>query len=269
MSERATMSDWFLLSDFSGLRLGGPDARAFAHAQFTVPFLDDTEPGWRLCAWCNPKGRVLNVILANTHQDHVDLILPTLQVAEFAQKIKLYAIGRKLEFGTELVVNGRFGAGPGPEQLLIDPQRGLQLLTEPAGQDAAAQDRWHLADLRAGLAWLSPSSSAQHLPQELGLEARGGLSYRKGCYPGQEIIARVHFLGRQKRILSGFRLSGSQTPDDGLAIEDDQSIGDIISSRAHGDQRIGLAVVGSAWAPGQPCRSGTRPGCLLPPADLC
>lgn len=264
------MSDWFLLSDFSGLRLTGPDARAFAHSQFTVPFTTDTGPGWQACAWCNPKGRAVAVILANAHQDHVDLVLPASQAADFARMIRLYAIGRKVDFIAGLAASARFGPGPGPDQLLFDSDRAMQLDGPALSPDELCQDRWQLADFKAGVAWLSPITSARHLPQELGLEALGGLSYRKGCYPGQEIIARVHFLGRQKRRLSGVRVTGGGTLEhEHIESEDGEPVGEIILSREHAGGRIGLAVVGVDSAQRQPCRVGGAEACLLPPAELC
>ena len=58
---------------------------------------------------------------------------------------------------------------------------------------------WRLNELRSGVVWLNPETSNRFLPQMLGLEALDGLSFRKGCFPGQEVIARVHYLGKLKR----------------------------------------------------------------------
>jgi folate-binding protein YgfZ len=60
-------------------------------------------------------------------------------------------------------------------------------------------DQWKLTELRAGISWLCPETSGQFLPQWLGFDQLGAVNYRKGCYPGQEIVARTHYLGKVKR----------------------------------------------------------------------
>jgi len=60
---------------------------------------------------------------------------------------------------------------------------------------------WQLADIQDGIPWITTPTSAELMPAELNLERLDGLSYNKGCYPGQEIIARLHFRGKLKRRL--------------------------------------------------------------------
>ncbi len=60
-------------------------------------------------------------------------------------------------------------------------------------------EQWKLAELHAGISWLGPQTSGQFLPQMLGFDQLGAVNFRKGCYPGQEIVARTHYLGKVKR----------------------------------------------------------------------
>jgi folate-binding protein YgfZ len=69
----------------------------------------------------------------------------------------------------------------------------------PGAGDAAAAEAARAVELTAGIAWLDGATSEQFLPQMLGHEAIGALSFRKGCFPGQEIIARTRYLGKLKR----------------------------------------------------------------------
>jgi folate-binding protein YgfZ len=64
-------------------------------------------------------------------------------------------------------------------------------------QDRA--DTWKAEELKAGISWLNTESSGQFLPQMLGFDDLGAVNFRKGCYPGQEIVARTHYLGKVKR----------------------------------------------------------------------
>ena len=56
-----------------------------------------------------------------------------------------------------------------------------------------------MSELRKGISWMCPETSGQFLPQMLGFDSLGAVNFRKGCYPGQEIVARTHYLGKVKR----------------------------------------------------------------------
>lgn len=242
------MSHWFCLPHLSGLRISGADAAAFVHAQFTSDLLSPAGPSkWRLTAWCNPKGRVIGVIVVRAHEDRVDLVVPASQIETLPQALSRYAIGRKLRFSDPLAVAGTFARTDPRCTLAIDPQRALDLDQAEALEDRESAQRWRLCDLRSGIAWLSPQTSGQFLPQALGLEERGGLSYRKGCYPGQEIIARVHFLGRAKERLSAFLLDETaEISDNRVQDHAGQQVGVILGSEPTGTRRFGLAVTSTA-----------------------
>ncbi|TVS13193.1 MAG: folate-binding protein [Wenzhouxiangella sp.] len=264
------MSNWILLPHLAGLRIAGPDSLAFSHAQFTSPFSEEMPAGWGLTAWCNPKGKVLATILARGNEHGVDLIVPRQQVESLARSLRLYAIGRKLEFGPDLTVSGSFTA-PDPQSVMnVDSGRGLDLGRPGSGTNDEASAAWRVRDVCAGIAWLSPEHSGQFLPQALGLEERGGLSYRKGCYPGQEVIARVHFLGRAKQRLSGFRLRGRDRPEQAtVATEQGDNCGVVLTSEAADEGRVGLAVVAAGLEDGQVVSCCQREMTLLPPSSLC
>ena len=93
---------------------------------------------------------------------------------------------------------------PDPETqrwIAIAPPEKIRSLWERIKPNAGPvnNDYWHLLDIRAGIPWLNGNTTEQFLPQELNLEELGGLTYSKGCYPGQEVIARVHYRGKSKQ----------------------------------------------------------------------
>ena len=83
------------------------------------------------------------------------------------------------------------------------PDKSLWLVTtahDMAGStEAARQDKWKISELQQGITWLNLKNSGQFLPQMLGFDQLGAVNFRKGCYPGQEIVARIHYLGKVKR----------------------------------------------------------------------
>lgn len=263
------MASWFLLPHLAAVRIEGPDALAFAHAQFTTSFQKNGIRSWCLTAWCDPRGRVLNLIVARSNESHVDLVVPALQVQELVKRLRLYAIGRKIAIQHCASVAGNLCPGKDDETLAFDPGRSMAL-NQQAPQDSEPMVlSWREADIRAGVAWLGAASSGQYLPQALGLEDRGGLSYRKGCYPGQEIIARVHYLGKIKERLMGFvQFEGPDSGTDELEDQHGNRVGRILESVAASGRQIGLAVVAADLDPGSMVRRSGHLVSLLPPETL-
>jgi folate-binding protein YgfZ len=266
------MQHWNLLPHLTGIRLEGPDAQAFAHSQFTTAFNQEYTPGWGLTAWCNPKGRVISVMLARTHDTAVELIAPECLGEVIKKRLPMYAIGRKVSIIHGLSVAGRLNEPSEPaSQIRIDGDRELTLDAADPGLDDESVSDWKTRDVCAGIVWLSATQSEQHIPQALGLAEREGLSFTKGCYPGQEIVARVHYLGRAKQRLEGFRIAGiSVAPGEELLDNEGRAaIGSVVSVASSTDDLIGLTVVGIDVAADQGVRLGNHSGRLCHPGDLC
>lgn len=235
------LTSMFSLPYLQVLRLTGNDALAFAHTQLSADVEGAEKHRWHAAAWCDAKGRCLAVLLFNVHGGgHVDLLLPVDQARDIAGKLKLYMLRRDVS----LDIHPHVGAGAGAP-LNFDPGRRIEVLDAPAETDEQRAAEWRLADLEAGIPWLGPETSGRHLPQNLGLEALDGVDYEKGCYPGQEIIARVHFRGRPPRRLSRIQIQTDAPPAPGTPVEDANgvNVGEMLWSIA-ADQAYGLAVVG-------------------------
>lgn len=121
--------------------------------------------------------------------------------------------------------------------------RRLRLGPEPG--PVAGDVDWELADIDDGVPWIHPAVADRETPQALGLERLGAYSVHKGCYPGQEIVARTHFLGRSKRNLLRFRASSSEVPapGDALNASDGTVAATVVAAIRLGPEVTGLAVV--------------------------
>ena len=99
-----------------------------------------------------------------------------------------------------------------------------------------AQD-WQSLDLQGGLAWLDETSSEEYIPQMLNLDKLGGVSFTKGCYTGQEIVARTHYLGKTKRelFLAQLAAEATFTNDNNVLDETGQMMGQILSTFREAD----------------------------------
>lgn len=208
---------WFALPGHAVIVLKGRDAAAFAQAQF----MNDTSllaPGqWQWSGWLTPRGRAIALFALLRHgEEEVRLLLPDAEPEAFATELRRYVFRSKvaIEVRGELRASAAFhppaqargnaaaAAGDGME-LDFGAEGGARALRiakdADAREDAVAALRWKAFDLAHGLPRLDSAQAAQWTPQQLSLERLHAFSVRKGCYPGQEIVARTHFLGQAKR----------------------------------------------------------------------
>lgn len=207
----------FTLPDTGLLRLQGADAETFAQSQFANDVAALAPGQWQWSCWLNAKGRVLDVFaLARLAEGDLLLILPDGGAQALGQALQRFVFRRKVRLALDpRPVSGHFGAATSAasNQLAISDDEVIELdwgsstlprtLRIGAGadlaDDPAACRSWQQADLRLGLPRLASEQRESWTAQQLGLDRLQGYSVRKGCYPGQEIVARTHFLGKAKR----------------------------------------------------------------------
>ena len=207
----------FALPTFELLRLQGVDAEAFAQSQFANDVTALAVGQWQWSCWLNAKGRVMDVFaLARLEAGDLLLILPDGGAVALGQALQRLVFRRKVTFaldprpvsgclttagpatGNQLAATGSdslcldWGSASLPRQLHIGDNAAIV-------QDPQAASDWQQADLRLGLPRLAADQRQAWTAQQLGLDRLNAYSVRKGCYPGQEIVARTHFLGKAKR----------------------------------------------------------------------
>lgn len=210
------------LSGYSVLELAGRDAEAFAQAQFTTDVKQLTPGRWQWSAWLTAKGRVVALFaLVRVDAERLWLVLPDFPAAELAARLQRFVFRSKVALTSradlEVVAVPSEGlAGTANWQGAPDTGLYLDLSAEgdaralailPADASTIVEARpeidaaWRLADIRHGLPRLGPDQVEAWTPHMLSLERLHAVSVKKGCYPGQEIVARTHFLGQAKRVL--------------------------------------------------------------------
>ncbi len=212
----------------------GRDALKFAQAQFTTDLEALADGQWHWSGWLTPKGRIIALFaLLRLGPERLWLVLPDADPAALAEQLQRFVFRSKVTLKPldDMHAAGAFAApatasgariGSSPEQgVELDlggngGQRTLRLSASPALENADGAGRWKAFDLAHGLPRLGPDQTEQWTPQQLSLERLRGFSVRKGCYPGQEIVARTHFLGKAKRGL--VRLQVQQPVEAGAAV---------------------------------------------------
>ncbi len=212
-------ADEVALDDFEALSVDGADAIAFVQAQCAGDIAQLATGHWQWSCWLNPQGRVIALLLVlRTADQRLLLLLPGRRADELAQGLRRFVFRAKVVIGTERPsVSGGFGAlsdePPAAAgaitahadalrvQLGGAQGRHLRIGGVPAAADATQRERWRAADVLDGTPWIVEAGIERWIPQALALDRLQAFSVRKGCYPGQEIVARTHYLGRNKRAL--------------------------------------------------------------------
>lgn len=210
-------ADFTALPGHAVVALEGPDAIAFAQAQFANDLAALPTGQWQWNAWLTAKGRVLAIfMLCRVADQTLWLVLADGRAETLATQLQRFVFRRKLRIATrtDLHPGGRFQAPARASGNALAESgdavdfdlgtaalpRTLRVGPHPFAVDAAFEARWREADLRLGLPRLDDSAVEQWTPQQIGLDRLAAYSVKKGCYPGQEIVARTHFLGKAKRV---------------------------------------------------------------------
>ena len=236
----------FHLSTHTVLALHGRDALAFAQAQFMNDVAALVDGGWQWNGWLTPKGRVIALFaLLRRDAETLWLLLPDVAATELAGKLQRYVFRSKVALTPrdDLHASGAFAcpAAAAGNAYRVEGDvveldmcgdggpRCLRIGMSAAAADADALARWNGADLAHGLPRLPASQAEQWTPQQLSLDRLKAFSVKKGCYPGQEIVARTHFLGQVKRGLALFD-SDAMLDAGSEVISGERAIGSIVST---------------------------------------
>jgi tRNA-modifying protein YgfZ len=248
-----SLARWHRHPRYQALWFRGADARAFLQSQLTQQ-LDDLRPNTpKWAAWLNPKGRVLALLLlVDREQDGLVAITHSGRVEAVRSGLQRFVLRSKvvIDPATDVAVhllNDALSDVPAADAqwgrfcfrfdtALLPPIEAVQALA------------WQRALIDARIAEIEPGGEDRFLPQPLGLDALGALSFKKGCYPGQEVVARLHFLGKSKRELIALCGSGAQAPAPGATLHgsadfSDDAVGDIVHAVNDQGTVHALAVV--------------------------
>ena len=282
---QTTSAQEFRLPGHAVLALAGRDAVSFAQSQFMNDVAALVDGQWQWNGWLSPKGRVIALFaLLRLDAETVWLLLPDVGADELATLLQRFVFRSKLKleprndlraigcFMPPVLASGST-ALPCEGGMELDlggdggPRR-LRITDADAAPDAALAARWRTFDLQHGLPRLGTDQAEAWTPQQLSLDRLRAFSVKKGCYPGQEIVARTHFLGKVKRVLMRLQghgvgeLAGVTEGPVAAAVATVRTIGQLICAEGH----EGLAVMPIDAGDG-PFSTGNQPCVRLPLLD--
>lgn len=253
------------LTTLAAIMVSGADARSYLQGQLTADLdrLDCT--GVQLACCNSPQGRVQTVFWVLERTDGIVLVLPASLIDSAVLRLRKYVLRAKakieaakhLQVGvvarSALPADVTFDAGsshreiggvsyftlPGLDDVLV-----LGAFSAPS--DAAREHRWRMSQVRAGLPQVYPETHEAFVAQMLNIDLLGGISFEKGCYTGQEIIARAHFRGTVKRRMFLFHSTGAAPAPGTRVLSGEQHAGDVVDAAATEDGCDILAVISLA-----------------------
>jgi tRNA-modifying protein YgfZ len=250
---------FFGLPGHGVVAMEGRDAAAFAHAQFMNDVAALPDGHWQWNGWLTPKGRVIALFaLLKFDPQTLWLVLPDTAPADLADALRRFLFRSKVVLAAreDLHVGGSFapaseaaGARIGDINATVEldsgapgTPRSLRISIDDVTASEADVARWAAVDLTHGLPRLDESQAGQWTPQQLSLDRLRAYSIKKGCYPGQEIVARTHFLGQAKR---GLALLEADAPlASGADVTDgERTIGTVVSAVSSDGQHLAAAVL--------------------------
>jgi len=205
--QRARLSRYGLLS------VTGDDAREFLHAQLTNDVRNLPADRAALAGWCSAKGRLLASFLVIPSAQGFLLQLARDLAAPVAKRLSMFVLRAKVKIAGESerwAQDGLWDMDSGAADVTwsgavatvrVGERRYLQLgpLEEMKAAPSASEEEWSLQEIRAGRPLITGATQDQFVPQMVNLEKLGGIDWQKGCYPGQEIVARAQYRGQVKR----------------------------------------------------------------------
>ncbi|MBK8186389.1 MAG: folate-binding protein YgfZ [Cellvibrio sp.] len=233
--------------DFGLLQIQGIDAIKFLQGQVTCDVAQTSPTQGTYGAHCNPKGRILfSFYLYRRADDCLWLQIPSMMLEQAQKDLAKYSVFSKVAIS---IVDKPIQLIHSPVQLphsVFQDDGGIirqrtheyyEVIGHPAPINqvatfSTATDHWSLLDIQQGIAHIHPETRDMFTPEEINYTLIDAVSFRKGCYTGQEIIARMHYKGKHKRHAHRFVLDSAEIPTLGsnvISNISNQKIGEIIS----------------------------------------
>lgn len=242
-----------LLDYLVAARIEGADARDFLQAQLSAD-IGALEPGDSVFAChCSPKGQVYGLLLVCRLENDFRIIGSTELLPAMMDRLRMFVFRSKVKFAMEesSLVYGLRPSETRPATSVFQPA-GLKVryLVTDVSVEAEPAGGFKALEISNQIAWLDKNTTEKFIPQMLGFEQIGAVSFTKGCYPGQEIVARARYLGKVKRqpVILTADIDNTISNGDRVELERDESWinGTVIDTARDADGMSYLFVVTSA-----------------------
>ncbi len=273
------------LSTLGIIRASGEEAQSFLHGQFTNDLNKVSSSISQISSYCNPKGRMLSIFRIYKRNDDYFLILPRDVLEPTIKKLTMFKLMSKVDLSDDSNKFVIFGvAGPDTESTLTSLNITIPKQVNHCVQDTeviiirlpsentrvlfitnaklaisfwkqlteelsiATFHLWDLHDIYSGIPQITANTCEAFIPQMTNFELIEGVNFSKGCYPGQEVVARTHYLGKPNRRMYRVSVADNKVPEPGTNVyspeDENQPVGKIvIAQKISNDNSSALIVL--------------------------
>jgi len=237
------------------LTISGEDAGELLQGQMTQDVRKLKDEKIHITSFCNVQGRVIASAFIQERNDQYDLILSSEIIDELENHLQRYILRSKVII--EQSDEKTFGAYKSDinedskkrRSLKNDPKRVLTLSSQvPESIDNfITSEEWIRCDIKNSIAIINKENTEKFIPQMLNLDILDAVSFSKGCYTGQEVVARVQHRGKIKQRMFKFKTENEDLISHGSEIHhESKKVGTVVISELIDNYTIGLAVINSA-----------------------
>ena len=258
MQENITKSNFYRINELALISIEGADAVSFLQGQLSADVTTLTNDYWARAAYCSSKGRMLasfiicrdeERFLAVLSADIADSIINRLRMFVLRAKVKLEKLNNALfiDNSDEILPATGDGVVSRDSGFFVICGDSFRFCPNSDNRDTSSTDNgngWLHREILRGVPWISKETQEMFIPQFVNFDVLNGINFKKGCYVGQEIIARLHYLGGIKK--RGMVLSGDgEAPQAGekLSTDDGTLFAEVINTATIGDSFVAFAAV--------------------------
>jgi len=209
------------------IKATGNDVIKFLNDQFTNDINSLEENAWQFSGYCSAKGRLIAIMRLFKRYDAVFMLVPRSIAEDLIKRLQIYVFRAKVNFevvdttiyaflGNQSV--GHLNNLPGPKQLIVTDNSFILNLSEHSERylqisnsnittgnepliGEIADLYWRYSEINNEIPTIQIATSEKFIPQHVNFDQIGGISFNKGCFPGQEVVARLHYLGKSKQTM--------------------------------------------------------------------
>ena len=214
-------------SGFAVIRCSGSDAQEFLQNQLSGDVLGVSEPGWGLSGYCSPKGRLLAIFFICRQEDEFLLLTDSSVAQSVIARLQMYVLRsavtlelcpeKSLAFRDE-TVDARSEVATSDRISRLQSSLTIAVMDKSRVEVSGNEHRFRKLCIELGIPVLSACISEVFIPQSVNLDLVGGVSFQKGCYPGQEVVARVRYRGTPKQRMIGASMETDTAPAPGSKV---------------------------------------------------
>ena len=238
------------------IKISGKDATTFLQGQLTQD-MASLDKQWKYSAQCNPKGRVIAFFITFKHQDSFYLITDHNSCEQAIMQLQKYVmrsnvILSRLEELVYFIENEsndtEFKVQINENNISLSTQIGDLIIGSEAlvnEHSFSSINAWQQANIKNSVPFLRSKALEKFTPEAINLDLLGAVSFSKGCYTGQEIVARMHYLGKAKRRLFFTNIIGNIddiSVGDNITDQEGKTIGHLVDFEKEGNALISIKV---------------------------